>query len=619
MAIPLNSLYVFESQSDQHPVKYYYRVTIYDSELLVPADTPMELYGDGFLLNYTGDENDLLATVIPSYVRLNFVVRNETDQDFIDTLLEFQEDRFFLSIERAISPDAETFDPYWYGVIAQDLIRYDDSRGCFPYNMEINAIDGLTRLKERDGNILEGTAGFFDMNELIVKMLLESAPVQMYETTDVLFAHNIKWFSNRMWDSFNSVSPIDPLRFTKMSKVNLFLIPDSSTLGYTYVKWFDVLERICKAYGCRMIHAKGRMNLIQVEQYDTRLAASTKTFQHYSKNYVTPTSPNMLVSSFFGPIAYNVLESMRYATPFETPIVGGQYNQLPQYSKVKLEWQVTGPNNIITPAQQDWSIQQCSNAAIPFDVGAYLSVSKEFLGISGAWGLYYDLYIEITNVDTPYQKRYLAQNNSWSTNAASFRRITKTGNTNPPTSPVTVFWDQFIPPVPFDCTICIRLDITNVYGFFIPGPSPYPKDPIINIFLNPQPERLVYIYDIPNYTQSSLTYEVDNLLFSNYGDNAITPLHSIWTWANQWEPNILWSKSLPSTLPHDSYTDFFGKSNINLYNDISRKKLYSTLWSDWNPFLSIDYDDHVYIANECEFSLQSGEWKTTLLEIRDES
>lgn len=616
MAIPLKSLYEVEHKSDQKPYQWYYRIRIYDSELVADVNREMETEGDGWRLTYSGDEDDLLATIIPSSVILYFVVKNQTDQDFIDELSQFQESRFYIAIDRRKRNDVFIWEPFWYGVVTQDLIRYTDTRGCFPYTVEINAIDGLTRLKEKDGNILEGPAGYFDVLELFNKLFSVCLPLDMYEDTDVLFAHNIRWFCDRHPASSDGVAPIDPLRFTKVDQVYLFLNPDSSTIGYSYINWYTILDRMCKSYGCRIIHAKGRMNIIQIEQYDKRQAA-TIDFNHYGKKYVTPLTPNMLIDSATGTIAFNQSEDLRLDYLMELSLANGQYNLLEQYSQFKAEWKALGPQPLFTPAQQDWTIQQCSNRAVPYDVGCHLGFSKEYIGLGGPWGAYIDFYIEITEVDSPYSKRYLNQKNQWDTNSNVKRRITKTGN-SPNASYVNVTWNQFLPPVPFDCTTCVRIEILGVYGFY-PDVPPIYKDPIIAITLDPQPERIVYVYDIPAYAESSLSYVVNDLMFANNEDSAIVPNAVIWSYQNQWEWQYLWTRPTPAGTPSDKYSDFLGQRVINLYNDISRKKYYGTLWSDWFPFMSLEYDNHVFIANSCEFTPQSGEWIVTLLEIRDES
>ena len=90
MGVPMFYAYERLICSDTKPDPIYYRVRLLDDELTGHLEREAELEGDGFVLTYEGDENNILARIIASSVQINFVVNNQEDEDWINVLAEFQ-------------------------------------------------------------------------------------------------------------------------------------------------------------------------------------------------------------------------------------------------------------------------------------------------------------------------------------------------------------------------------------------------------------------------------------------------------------------------------------------------------------------------------------------------
>ena len=104
----------------------------------------IELRAPGFSLNYNGGE-DIWTPIVPSTVRLPFLITTSAVETFLTQLSTADEGRFRLVIRKG---NTDTSPVFWVGLITTDNLQIIDAP--YPYDTEIMAVDGLQLLSRQE-------------------------------------------------------------------------------------------------------------------------------------------------------------------------------------------------------------------------------------------------------------------------------------------------------------------------------------------------------------------------------------------------------------------------------------------------------------------------------------
>jgi hypothetical protein len=94
-------------------------------------------------LVYKGDTNDIHAPILTSSVSLSFLIPNGTIAAIFTGLVGAAEESYRLKIEKGVGNDL-----FWAGFVIPDQVVIQDKP--YPYEFSITAVDGITRLKDKD-------------------------------------------------------------------------------------------------------------------------------------------------------------------------------------------------------------------------------------------------------------------------------------------------------------------------------------------------------------------------------------------------------------------------------------------------------------------------------------
>ena len=341
-----------------------YTVQILDNQFNAAAsefvtDSP------GFVLDYSGETDDIVSPVISSMCTVGMFVENVGQESLlIDNLKLYQEDRYFIRIyyseasrvvdvtenavnefETRVIADGGTVEQtqclteditalgnatvtlpgftdalYWTGKITQDLVTTEDQ--YYPYLYQINAVDGIGLLANQE----YATAG----NKTIFEVFKESIDLLsidgLYRGTDFYLNTCFNtWDINQAYDIDNDVS--------KLIRFNTFVYRETNDDGsFKEPKALDILKQLCTLFGARIYQRNGAYIL---EQYKERTNASYRYF-----NYDTQ-GDEVTVEDIEDDIAI-VQTSAQGAR-----LNGGAYNFLPALKKVEVSYNQIRLNNLL--------------------------------------------------------------------------------------------------------------------------------------------------------------------------------------------------------------------------------------------------------------------------------
>ena len=235
----------------------------------------IELFGEGFEIDYQQQSDERFAAIKGSDCKLNCVITdNQTGVNLLSwinsTINATKEDQYFLNIKK-------NSEPFWYGVILSDLnTREDESR---PFQYVITATDGLKRLSTKPLQLvtdeIANYTGRIRFTTFIYE-ILKLTPLYLTDTT-VLFSTVVNWYEDGMGD----VTDIkDPLEYSKIA-ANAFSVKEENEKRVS-MSAYDILETICEQWGMRIMLSEGYFRLYQVNAYEDE--ATTKYERLYERS-----------------------------------------------------------------------------------------------------------------------------------------------------------------------------------------------------------------------------------------------------------------------------------------------------------------------------------------------
>ena len=391
MGVRLFSVFVSDYGSD-------FTIEIIDTEF---TGTPSEFKTDssGFTLDYSSTTDDIVSPIIGSSCKVGMYVEDVTQEnDLINLLKDYQEDRFYLRIYSSedsrviditdttvsnfntrVQADGGTMesgscitsdinelggakfyipsvseDIYWTGKITQDLVRVEDE--YYPYKYEITAVDGIGLLANTDYNT-SGNKTLFEVFEESINLI---GVDHLYSDLNFYLA---TCFNS--WD-INQTYNVDT-DATQLVRFNTLVYRETQDDGsYIQPKALDILKELCTIFGARIYQRRGTYVL---EQYKEREDVEYRYFK-YDKHGDEIDVEDRIDDASITQTSYQGAR-----------LNGGAYNFLPALKKVEITYSQTRLSNLLA---NRLTFTQVSN---PVSLGTLVNDDNGQILISG--DLYY--------------------------------------------------------------------------------------------------------------------------------------------------------------------------------------------------------------------------------------
>ena len=253
-----------EFKSDQNK---YYKIEIWDEDYAGTSPDAFTVDGNGFILDYKGLTDNIYSPIIGSSVSFGMYVNDTATTTFLNTLKEYQQDRYYIKIYRGNSEVSTSL--MWAGYIIQDLVQIEDVSQ--PYLLNIRATDGLAKLKD----VVVTTSAWRKFTNQFINALDKAGVLGIYDTTDPVLNVVCNWYAEEMVYA----STLNPLDETWADFRAFDTIDESGTL--TGRTWHEVLEQMCSIFGLRFYYSEGQY---RVEQIFERISG-TFTEHTYQKDF----------------------------------------------------------------------------------------------------------------------------------------------------------------------------------------------------------------------------------------------------------------------------------------------------------------------------------------------
>jgi len=235
-----------------------WRVNIHDADFGGTA-AEFKLGADGFVLRYSGNNEDRYQPVIGSELTFTLTEENSTHSTFMDLLATNTEVRFSVSIRR--DPDGD--DDFWWGgiLLPEQIIRPYD---YYPIQNTLTASDDLGNLQSvKYNNAGSAYTGFKSGVEHLLNCLNKTRATHLWGTDDFLYYVN----------DFDSTdyTGTDQLNDTRISHYGLYN-PDENNINQFYSA-FEVLESLARVFNARVFQSQGKWWFLPVgaQKYSTTL------------------------------------------------------------------------------------------------------------------------------------------------------------------------------------------------------------------------------------------------------------------------------------------------------------------------------------------------------------
>jgi len=325
-----------------------WQVNIHDSEY-VGSIVPFKLGADGFVLRYSGNNEDRYQPVIGSEVTFTLTEENSDHTTFMDLLATNVEVRFSVSVRK----DPDGTDEFWWGgiLLPEQVIRPFD---YYPIQNTLTASDDLGNLRSvKYNNGGSAYTGIESGVEHLLNCLNKTRATHLWSTDDFLYYVND-------FDSTDYTGS-DQLDDTRISHYGLYNL-DQNGLNQ-YYSAFEVLESLARVFNARVFQAQGKWWFLPVgaQKYSTTL-----TVEGTQKDGTALTQQSLSAAKAFD----SNFERLRgyeysYLAPLKTVTRTRRFNgNLPVIQ-----------DNLFTESQFGTTL---SDTDIDYDSGTILAVSGTF-------------------------------------------------------------------------------------------------------------------------------------------------------------------------------------------------------------------------------------------------
>lgn len=220
-----------------------WRLNIHDADY-TGSEVEFNLGADGFVLRYSGNNEDRHQPIIGSEVTFTLTENATAHETFLDLLSTSAEQRFSVSIRK----DPDGSDDFWWGGVLypEQVVRPYDSR---PIQNTLTAADDLGNLQsilyDNDGSAYTGAVSVVDH---LLNCLNKTRATHLWGTDDFLY-----YVNDFKSDDYAGSNQLEDTRISHYGLYN----PDSNGQDQFYTA-FQVLESLAKVMNARVFQAQGK-------------------------------------------------------------------------------------------------------------------------------------------------------------------------------------------------------------------------------------------------------------------------------------------------------------------------------------------------------------------------
>lgn len=309
----------------QNELGRFYKLNIYDSDFSGTA-TDFTLSSRGFDLEYQCKDRTRFTGVIPSFVTLDIIPQNAADETLIDDIRNAPYKRFQLEILESVSVGSG-YSNWWCGNILSDVSSEENLSFEAAPMATITITDGLAQLED----VAVNENNTYTINQLtpflgyIRQCLLNDVGTSFcWGTNDRFIYTMVNWYSSTMPspDQQN-----DPLRLSGAIFRAFQEVVNNQNVS---ISSFEMLERICRAFGARLFLSKGKWRFIQNNSYSQMSSGQfRREYLKGSNDLAGSAVENLIVSS-----GGNILG-------------GGTFDILPPLQKVQIPYDFLHDFNVL--------------------------------------------------------------------------------------------------------------------------------------------------------------------------------------------------------------------------------------------------------------------------------
>lgn len=258
-----------------------WRLNIHDADFGGTA-AEFKLGGDGFVLRYSGNNEDRYQPVIGSEVTFTLTEENSTHETFMNLLAQNVEVRFSVSIRR--DPDGD--DDFWWGgvLLPEQVVRPYD---YWPIQNTLTASDDLGNLQsilyDNAGTAYTGQASVV---EHLLNCLNKTRATHLWGTDHFLYYVND--FDSSDYTGSNQLND------TRINHGELYNPNDNGEAEY--YDTYTILNDLCRVFNARVFQAQGKWWFLPV---GAQKYSQTLTVEGTQKNGTAITQQSVVADKDF--------------------------------------------------------------------------------------------------------------------------------------------------------------------------------------------------------------------------------------------------------------------------------------------------------------------------------
>ena len=252
----------------------HWKVEILDSTLSTGSmNTEFDLTPEGVTIKWDGENDERYQPIKASSCNFTMMITNATLNGFLSLLRIADEGRFTIKVSYS---DGSSWYAYWRGFIVAENLAEEDVD--YPFELDVEAIDGLGRLKDLDFNhsVTYNAGTGYRALTYIKDMLSLCGYIADFGTGNTFLTTIVDLYENSMSDI--GLTNSDPVYKTQIY-ADAFLQIDDNGVEHP-VPAIEVLENICKVFGARIFQSGGRWHFVQIQRYHT---AGTVEYRRYDE------------------------------------------------------------------------------------------------------------------------------------------------------------------------------------------------------------------------------------------------------------------------------------------------------------------------------------------------
>lgn len=292
-----------------------WKVNLHDADFSGTA-TEVLLSGEGFVLQYSGDNENRMQPIIGSALSFGIQVQNSTVLGQLELIETSEEGRFTCTVVRDPENTAVLF---WSGVVLGDQVVTADE--YFPILVKLRAVDDLGNLR----NVLYKSGAVGYGGEATLAQHLNQCVLKLRHIQNIPWGDPLVWWANNF--TATGISPLlDQISRVGVHHAAFYGLNDDGEAEF--ISTFEVLRQICLTLNCRLFQHEGAFWMVPVAIYGTFTGSAQWDFYSIdgAGNVSTATSVNLAKV-----INTDLLR-----------MVGNEITHMPPLQEVKKVWQVRG-------------------------------------------------------------------------------------------------------------------------------------------------------------------------------------------------------------------------------------------------------------------------------------